>query len=137
MKRLLGLLLAIGILTTAAGAAAYWWYDYSGRAQVKSVDGSLTAMVGARSDAHLLALMGGPITRVGNCFGLGDSLAIWPFGTEPLSGNRLKIGAKVYDLGDTVNLGGGVMDQSSNDFDPAEFDAPEGCPVTESIAILN
>lgn len=137
VRRVVLSLTALGVAFVMTVGFAYGVYQYSGRGQVKSFDHGLQAIVGGRVDAQLMMAVFGPVTKVGNCFGFGGDLASWPYGTEVLAGDRLKIHGRVYRIGDQVELGGGVLELSSHDFDPEDLDLPDGCGVTESFYVLN
>jgi hypothetical protein len=127
---------ALVVLIVVVLVAAVGSYRISGRASVKTTDGGLKVMVGARTGAAMQAGIHSKVTKVGKCIGLAGDLTIWPHGTEVLSGNRIRVGEESYGLGDTFDGGGGVLEQNSHDFDPSSVDAHAGCPVTDALIVL-
>lgn len=105
-----------------------------GGEKVINAGGDTVVLVGKESGAGLAALGRGTLADVGGCLGWAGengepgTVVVWPHGTnvetpEPL---RVKIKGSFYELGDTVEVGGGyaeALDPSSTLYQQA----PQTC----------
>lgn len=75
-----------------------------------SLDGPLLVSEGSWDDS-MTALVGGEVSRVGSCIGLGDSMVVWPQGVSwDEDSEALTLGdGTVVELGEEVHGGGGSM----------------------------
>lgn len=89
--------------------------------------GDITVLVAERADSGMDALGGGTLEVVGGCLGAGDSVILWPNGTQVVKDSPLTIdvpGNGRFALGDEVQVGGGyVLEHSSRGVEPGEFEA--------------
>ena len=120
-------------LMLVLGAATWYWY--SGRSSVQTTDHGLKVMVAGRSRVGFKAAVFGKVSRIGQCVGLNDNLTIWPHGTR-VDDDAIVVAGRRYEIGDSFEGGGGIFEQNSDDFDPADISAPSGCPVTDGIVLL-
>jgi hypothetical protein len=108
----------------------------SAGAKVLNENGDTLVLVSEKNPNSMMALAGGELVDVGGCLGLmgeGRSfVVVWPHGTtietpDPL---RIRVDGDVHALGDTIELGGGYVDQMSesspfHDLVPAECRAAD------------
>lgn len=106
----------------------------SGGEKVINAGGETVVLVGGKSDVGMAALGKGTLADVNGCLGWAGedgapgTVVVWPHGTnvetpDPL---RVKIKGTFYELGDTVEVGGGfaeALDPSSTLYQQA----PESC----------
>ncbi|GAB3465999.1 hypothetical protein GCM10027519_33770 [Kineococcus endophyticus] len=88
----------------------------SGTSASASLDGPLLVSGGSWDDA-MTAAIGGPVTKVGTCVGIGESMVVWPEGVswnEDSQSLVLPDGTQVA-LGSEVSGGGGGMTTSAID----------------------
>jgi hypothetical protein len=74
--------------------------------------GDVTVLVSAPPDAGMDALGGGTVEVVDGCLGADGAVIIWPYGTEVVSEDPLRIDLPrvgTVGLGDRVELGGGFV----------------------------
>jgi hypothetical protein len=79
------------------------------------------------------AIVSGPLTRVGDCAGIGDAVAAWPLGTKVVSESPLTLripGLGAVSAGESLKGAGGVFDAA---IDQVGFKVPTSCGTTEVV----
>lgn len=126
-----GLVVVIAAVLIAIGVAR------SGSQKVLNANADTLVLVGKSSDEAGEAMGRGELTDVGGCLGwageAGEAVVIWPHGTHVVTPDplRVNIDGKTYELGDTVEIGGGSSGplESSSYFYDQVPDACRTAPV--------
>ena len=79
------------------------------------------------------AVIKGRLTMVGNCAGIGESVAVWPENTRVISDSPLALqvpGLGKVRAGDLVVGGGGLFDAAT---DGVDIVIPSSCGTTQGV----
>ncbi len=102
----------------------------SNRVQKDSRDSSTIVLTGSGGRD---ALIKGRLTMLGDCAGIGDSVAVWPEHTQVLSDSPLVLhvsGLGTVRAGDLLVGGGGVFDTAT---DRVDVVIPSSCGTTQGV----
>jgi hypothetical protein len=96
--------------------------------------GDVTVLVAARSGDSMDAGSSGALTVVGGCAGVGDSVVIWPHGTDIVDDDPLTLdvpGVGHVVLGEKFDMGGGFIYETGDTDQSPPDEIGDGVPIPE------
>lgn len=96
-------------------------------------------LVAEPQNSGMDSLITGRLTVLGGCLGVGDSVVVWPEGTEVLLDDPVRIevpGRGTYSLDSEIELGGGHLEPAA-DGTVGGVEVPEACAAVGEVFLAS
>ena len=100
-------------------------------------------LVAEPQNSGMDSLITGRLTVLGGCLGVGDSVVVWPEGTEVLLDDPVRIevpGRGTYSLDSEIELGGGHLEPAADGTVGGAVggaEVPEACAATGEVFLAS